>query len=170
MVLGILNKINLGKKKVMAVSPKTLKINNFMTTDKTIVAGEENFIGSFTIEPQTEHAFGYGTPVYSDNQGTIYVNLKDSTGAELDGEIILSVQDYQGNEGKVVFRGELSDLRSGETDITKRIKFPLQPVFGKENDRLVLKFVPSDVGNGTLSASNSKALIASSVRYTGSIE
>lgn len=173
MVLGLLSKVkSLGSKSLSdtgAVSPQTLQMSDFATSDVTLVLNKENIVGEVNINPQTKQAFGYGTPQYSDNQGVIFADFVDTAAADIEGEVILSVQDYNGNNNKVVYRGLLSDLRSGETDITKRIKFPLTGVFGAENDKLVMKLVPTSIGNGTLDVSASKALIASSVQYLGRV-
>jgi hypothetical protein len=153
------------------LSPQTLELSNFTSGNVALAVGKENIVGEFSILPQTRHYFGYGNPQFSDNQGTIFVDLKDTAGtpADIDGEVVLSVQDYNGNNNRVVYRGLLADLRSGETDITKQVKFPLKDVFGLENDKLVMKLIPSNVGNGTLNATASKARIASSVQYLGRI-
>lgn len=172
-MLGLLNKVKgFGKSSLSdtgAVSPQTLQMGDFATSDVAIVVSKENIIGELSINPQTKQAFGYGTPTLSDNQGTILVDFIDTSAADIQGEVILSVQDYNGNNNKVVFRGLLSDLRSGASDITKRVKFPLTGVFGAENDKLVLKLIPSDVGDGTLDVSASTCLIASSVQYLGRV-
>lgn len=175
MVLGLLrrNVFNMSGGAQVQLSPKTLKMNDFTSSNVSISAGKENIVGEFSIDPQTKHRLGFGTPQFQDNQGTIFVNLKDTatTPAELEGEVILSIQDYAGNNNRVVYRGQLSDLRSGESDITKRIKFPMEDIFGLENDKIVMKLIPETggVGNGTLSAENSKALVASSVEYRGRV-
>lgn len=172
-MLGLLNKVkNLGKSSLSdtgAVSPQTLQYSDFSATDVAIIISKENIIGEMSINPQTRQAFGFGSANFSDNQGTIHVDLEDTAAATLEGEVILSVQDYNGNNNKVVYRGQLEDLRSGATDITKRVKFPLTGVFGNENDKLVFKFIPSSVGNGTVDLATSKLLIASSVQYLGRI-
>lgn len=175
MVLGLLRKA--GKKfgrslgDTGVLSPQTLQISDFFSSDIAIVAGKENILGELVISPQMRQAFGFGTPEYSDNQGTIFINLKDNAGTpvELEGEVILSVQDYNGNNNRVVYRGQLSDLRSGASDITKRVKFPLVPIFGAENDKLVMKFVPKTIGSGSVGNDESSCLIASSVEYLGRV-
>lgn len=176
MALGILSRFRngagLGQKSLSeqgAISPLTLRTSDFFTADTAVVVNTEQILGEYTILPQTRHAFGFGTPEFSDNQGTIYCNIEDTAAAELDGEVILSVQDYNGNNNRVVYRGLLSDLRSGLSDITKRVKFPLTGVFGSENDKLVLKFKPSSVGNGTVDKDTTEIYIASSVQYLGTV-
>lgn len=172
MVFGLL-KSKLGGGKTLSdkgtLSPQTLEVPHFTTANVALVAGKENIIGEMSINPQTRMFLGYGTAEQPYNQGNVYMNLKDTASAELEGEVILSISDFNGNNNKVVYRGHLFDLRSGLSDITKRIKFPMNAQDANQYDKIVLKFVPKSVGNGTLSATASQAFIASSVQYLGNL-
>lgn len=149
-----------------AYSPTTFLTADFISSDKTITAGNESLIGEHIIPPQTEQGFGYGTPALPYNQGVIYMDLKDSasTPVSVDGVIRLVVSDYRGEETREVFRGNLSTLKQGATDITKRVKFPFTNKTGKQNDRLRIYFTPKTVGNGTVSSANSILEIAGSLK------
>jgi hypothetical protein len=173
MVFGILNKVRgnlgLGQEKVRgsagSASPVTYEISDFMAGNVSMIADTEIIVGEVIVKPQRELAFGYNdTSGFSENQGTIYLDLKDTTGTpvDLNGEVILSVADYENDRNDVVFRGSVSDLRSGATDITKRIKFPLKNPdnrgFAGYNDKLVMKF--KSTTTATLSLANSTAKIS----------
>ena len=147
-------------------SPTTFLTADFITSNKTITAGNESLVGEHIIPPQTEEGYGFGTPALPYNQGVVYMDLKDSatTPVSVDGVIRLVVSDYRGEETREVFRGNLSTLRQGASDITKRIKFPFTNKTGKQNDRLRIYFTPKTAGNGTLSSANSILEIAGSLK------
>ena len=177
MVMGVLNKVRsrvngaLGNSNVSGATPETLQISHFFDEDVDIKEGKENVLGEYVIGAQQQRALGFGSPEFSDNQGVIFMDLKkgsnDDGTDDIEGEIILSIQDYNGNSNRVVYRGQLVDLRSGEGDITKRVKFPLVGIWGRENDKIVLKIKPKE--SVTVSVDDCKALVASSVIYTGQV-
>jgi hypothetical protein len=150
-----------------AGSPETLNISDFMSGDVAVVANVEAILGEMIIPAQQERALGFGRPEFQANQGTIYLDLQTTGGADVEGQLNLYVQDYNGGYTKRVFSERLNILRSGATDITKRVKLPLNPVWGKQNDKIVMKVI-ADSGV-TIGNDESSAEISSSVVYTGRI-
>jgi len=147
-------------------SPTTFLTGDFIVSNNKITVNNESLVGEHIIPPQTEEGFGFGTPALPYNQGVIYMDLKDSaaTPKSVDGVVRLVVSDYRGQNTREVFRGNLSTLKQGATDITKRIKFPFTNKTGHQNDRLRIYFTPKSVGNGTLSSANSVLEVAGSLK------
>lgn len=148
-----------------SAAPKTLKESDFFTADIAIVAGTESIVGSYLIQPQDEMAVGYGSAQFPENQGTITMNFKDNAGTpvELEGEVRIVISDYRNRHSETVYEGSASDLRLGETDITKRIKLAMTNWFGGHNDKITVYFTPSTVGSGTLGYPETKFKIPCSV-------
>ena len=174
MVLGFTSKLRLGKLTsgvdpnkgaISQASPVTLTEDDFMTADVAVVAGKKTILGEYLINPQDEQALGYGSAQFPENQGTLFMNIKDNatSPAELEGTVRILISDYHDRRSYEVFKGSASDLRLGETDITKRIKFALREKWGSQNDKIIVEFTPQTIGSGSVGNDESVFKIASSV-------
>jgi len=148
--------------------PKTLTKDDFhLAQDGTqsIVAGVWNQIGSFTVPPQQKYRFGYGNASQPDNQGYLYIDLKDNsaTPVQVEGKIRLIYSDASGLRKDVVFEDRTNRLRGSVVD--KKLMIPLPETvwsgrpdgFAREDDKLVIEILP-DV-SATLSKANSTIYI-----------
>jgi len=148
--------------------PKTLtkvEFNLAGGSTQTIVAGVWNQVGAFVVPAQQKYRFGYGNPSQPDNQGYLYIDLKDNsaTPVQIEGKIRLIYSDASGLRKDVIFEDRTNRLRGSTTDRKLMIPLPETPWngradgFAKEDDRLIIEIMP-DV-SATLSYANSTVYI-----------
>lgn len=148
--------------------PKTLTKTDLIGSDTvTLEAGKEVIVGEYEVKPQTMVRLGYGRPEFQHNQGTIFMKLYDSSGNELDDntEVRLLITDYNGRVKGVALAERYANLKSGETDLTARFKFPETPISAYQNDKIRLVIIsPNTV---TLSKENSKIFVSATEYWLG---
>lgn len=143
---------------------KTLTKDDFMTGDATVYAGKWNKIGDFLVPAQNAYRFGYGTPSQPDNQGYIYIELKDTsaTPVEVKGKIRLAVADYNERTIINVFEEREEVLHGSMTDRKLMKPLPDTGVEATEDMRLQIWLLPD--ANATVSKANSTLLIPTTNR------
>lgn len=149
---GMLGRFGVGGKGF----PKTLTKEDFgLTADVSVKAGVWNKLGEFRIPPQQAYKWGYGTPNLPYNQGYMYILLQDNsaTPAEVKGKIRLVVSDANELSKTVVFEEREEVLHAASADITKQKALPEQGPTAKEDDKLIIEFMPD--ADATVSATNS---------------
>lgn len=146
--------------------PETLKVGHFMSADYPVQANKRVEIGSHIVGFNQTKWFGFGMPEFQANQGTIYVDLKNTAGTpvSLNGEVVLGIKDNN-NMGHIpVYKRDTRDLRNGLSDITKRVKFPY--IVGQSasfQDEMTLSFECETTD--TVSATNSELYVDCSTQY-----
>jgi hypothetical protein len=146
--------------------PKTLTKVDFALaggSTQSVVAGVWNQIGSFTVPAQQKYRFGYGNPREPDNQGYLYIDLKDSSNAQVEGIIRLVYSDASGLRKQVIFEDRTNRLRGSTVDKKLMIPLPETPCglrtdgFANEDDKLLIEIRPDTTA--TLSYNNSTIYI-----------
>jgi len=123
--------------------PKTLTKEDFgITGSISVKSGVWNKIGEFRVPPQQAYRWGYGTPNLPYNQGYMYVFLKTSDGSEIKGKVRLVVSDANELNKVVVFEEREEVLHAAEADITKQKALPEQGPIAREDDKLIIEFMP----------------------------
>jgi hypothetical protein len=148
--------------------PKTLTKADFSLaqgSSQSIVAGVWNTIGTFTVPAQQKYRFGYGNPKEPDNQGYLYVDLKDTsaTPVQIEGIIRLVYSDASGLKKQVIFEDRTNRLRGSTVDKKLMIPLPETPCglrpdsYASEDDKLLIELKPD--ASATLSYANSTIYI-----------
>ena len=131
-----------------------------------ITAGEIIRLGEYKIQAGEQISAGAGQLTGMDNAtGRIYMDLRDSTtspGAALSGAVRLVVYSAQNRPLEIIREWRTEDLATSATDKTKQLPFPEHSIWLREDQRLVLEFIPDTggAGNGNVSKANSKILMA----------
>ncbi|WP_456477902.1 hypothetical protein [Geoglobus ahangari] len=137
--------------------PKTLTKEDFgITANVTVKAGVWNKIGEFRVPPQQAYKWGYGTPNLPYNQGYMYVLLQYNDGTnitEVKGKIRLVVSDANELNKTVVFEERSEVLHAATADITKQKALPEQGPLAREDDKLIIEFMPDS--DATITAADS---------------
>ncbi|MEM5815874.1 MAG: hypothetical protein QXL14_02385 [Candidatus Aenigmatarchaeota archaeon] len=164
----IKNIINLPKIEERKGFPKTLTKADFNLaggSSQTLVAGVWNTIGTFVVPAQQKYRFGYGNPQAPENQGYLYVDLKDTsaTPVQIEGTIRLVYSDASGLRKQVIFEERTNVLRGSATDRRQMKPLPEAPCglradgWAGEDDRLIIELRPD--ATATLSYNNSTIYI-----------
>jgi hypothetical protein len=146
---------------------KTLRANDFtITADVTESVSSDKYykVGQYTIPAQQSINIGQGKPSEPDNQGYVYVQIKNSEGTEFDGLIRLAVANANETAIDVIWE-ERTQKTDGSTSLrTQMIAFPevlSYPVLGRnprEDDRIQL-YMKSDSASQAYSYTTSTVLI-----------
>ena len=148
--------------------PKTLtkaEFNLAQGSTQVLVAGVWNQIGEFVIPAQQKYRYGYGSPKEPDNQGYLYIDLKDNsaTPVQVEGTIRLVYSDASGLRKQVIFEDRTNRLRGSTVDKKLMIPLPETPCglrpdgFANEDDKLIIEIKPDT--SATLSYANSTIYI-----------
>ncbi len=141
----------------------------FATTSTTskYTAGNYDIIAKFQIPAQQAYTWGYGSSIQPDNQGYLYVSLKDTatTPAQVDGKIRFATSDANFLNTSIVAELRTDNLRGSTSLRTQMMPFPTQgQEMGFNNYLLVYLNADSGSGNGTLAQGNSSMLIPVTLR------
>jgi len=146
---------------------RTLTKGDFMEGDVSPSTTEWIRLGEDVVNPQQSVRFGYGDAEHPDNQGYLYVLLKNaSSGVEVDGKVRLA-QVNALETRKIVVYEERTEVLSGSTsDKSKKIALPEQAQFPRvgEDSRLILEIL-MDAEDEDISKADSTILIPVSVYY-----
>mgnify|MGYP000453937355 CR=1 FL=1 len=132
--------------------PKTLTKDDFGLADTAVKAGVWNKIGEFKVPPQQAYRWGFGSPDRPYNQGYMYVYLKYNDGSnvtEVKGKVRLVVADANELRKDVVYEEREEVLHAADADITKQRPLPEQGPIAREDDKLIIEFMPDSDGNIT---------------------
>lgn len=124
-----------------------------------VTAGQYNEIGRFRIPSDTEYSWGFGKASAPENQGYIYVDLQDTTPAEIEGTLRLAVESSTGRRTEVVQDLATERLDASKTDRTSMVALPEQvgAALASEDAFLTLRFNPN--ADGTVSEADSDIII-----------
>lgn len=131
-----------------------------------ITAGEIIRLGEYKVQAGEQLSAGAGQLAGMDNAtGRIFIDLRDSTanpGVALAGKVRLQVYSAQNRPLEIVREWRTEDLATSATDKTKQLPFTEHSIWLREDQRMVLEFIPDAgaVGNGNVSKANSKILMA----------
>jgi len=149
------------------IYPSTFTVNELIKAATVpIVAGDIVRLGEYKVQAGEEISCGAGMLAGMDNAtGRAFVALRDSTanpGAVLSGTVRLIIYSAQNRPLEIVREWRTEDLDTSATDKTKQLPFPEHDIWVREDQRLVLEFVPDvgGIGNGNVSKANSKILLA----------
>ena len=124
---------------------KTLTKAHFgFTANVTPVVGSWVRLGTYTVRPQETVSFGYGSEALPENQGYLFIDIRDAAaapGAILNGEIRLAQVNAFETELYVAHDERTEVLRGHLTDRKLKIPFPEQvqlPLVG-EDSRLIVE-------------------------------
>lgn len=120
-------------------------------------------LGEFEVPSGVEYAWGVGKASAPDNQGYIYVDLRDdaTTPAEVEGKLRISYNTKTG-------RGELpvKDFKTDGLDASKSDRDNMEPLpeqtqerVQKQDERLEVYFMPASSSAVTVSGANSETKI-----------
>jgi hypothetical protein len=148
--------------------PKNLTKDDFQLANnstQSIVAGVWNTIGAFKVPAQQKFRFGYGKASEPDNQGYLYIDLKDTsaTPVQIEGMIRLVYADASLLKKSVIYEENTRVLRGSTTD--KKLMKPLPETintlrpdgYAGEDDYLLIELKPES--SATLSKANSTVFI-----------
>jgi hypothetical protein len=131
---------------------KVLEHKNFATADVTCGSNEVfTKIGEYTVPAQQQIAIGYGLP-NTNETGRLFVDLEDTTGADVDGWVRIAVANANETAIDVVLEQRTEILSENATDMTKWVSLPeitSYPVLGRiprEDDRIQLWVKPDISG------------------------
>lgn len=111
---------------------KTLTESNFGSGTKALTPGENQKIGTFTVGAQEQYRWGQGTAEHPDNQGYLYIELKDNANppVEITGTTRLEQRDAQERniitvheEEEEVLHGDLNDRKLKQA-LPEQVSFP----------------------------------------------
>lgn len=128
--------------------PKTLIVSDFISTSPAVTVSKWNTIGEYTIPAQQKYMFGYGEKGNPDNQGYIYVLLKNAAATELTGKIRLTYSDANKFLKQTIYEEQEAVLHGSTTDrrlmrALPRIATSLRPDGAvRQDDRLLIEFYP----------------------------
>src|ERR1051325_11732444 len=93
---------------------KTLTVADLWTSSQTTASGKFVKLGSYTVPAQQEISWGWGSPLTPDNQGYVYVLLKNVSNATVQGVIRLAVSNAPETAIDIIF-DERTDILAGST-------------------------------------------------------
>lgn len=126
---------------------KVLTEDDFMgTSNVTVYSGKWNKIGDFIVPAQNRYRFGYGSAAQPDNQGYLYIFLKDPAGNEVKGKVRLAVADYNERTVTNAFEDRSDVLHGSQTDRKQMRPLPDTKVTASEDMRLQIYFNPDSDG------------------------
>lgn len=124
-----------------------------------VTGGQFNEIARFRVPADTEYSFGYGKASAPENQGYIYVDLNNTTPAEVEGTLRLAVESSTGRRSEVVQDLSTDRLDATKTDRTSMVALPEQvgAALASEDAYLVMRLNPN--ADDTVSAADSDVII-----------
>lgn len=151
---------------------KMLTAKDFMTDDAEAKAGKFNKIGEMVIPAQQQYEWGYGIAGQPENQGYIYMDLKDDQGTpvQVEGTIRLCVSDANEEMVRPIYTNRTEPLRGSQTDKTMKVPLPRTPPRLSEDDKMIIQIDP-DVDQITqkVSKTNSTLNLPVTNYYVGAL-
>ena len=147
---------------------KTLDERDFELANndsQAVTENDWNVIGEFTVPPQQQYAYGFGSDKREANQGYLFVDLRDTADNDHDGTLRLVQEDANGLTKHVVYEEQADVLRGDKNDRQKKVPLPEQvryPIVG-EDSRMKIEFDPID-DSEDLSHDNSTVRVPVTVR------
>jgi hypothetical protein len=137
---------------------RDFNVSNFDSFGGDVTSGKYVEIARFQIPADTEYRFGYGAAKNPRNQGDLYVDLQNSTPAEVEGTIRFKIESATGRRSKVIADFDTSTLDASKTNSDQQEPLPEQVGTTATQDAyLVVELDPNS--NDTVSASDSEVII-----------
>lgn len=136
-----------------------LTLDDFITTDRAIVAGEWTKLGYKQVGITEEIGLGYGGEMgFDDAQGRVYSLMKDTDGNTLEGEVKFVIEDTQGNTIEALpFNMTLDYLGNGASNLRDRVEYSFQNLIITRERQIAMYIKPTAVGaSGLFDVSESK--------------
>jgi len=133
--------------------------SNFDSFGGDVTDGKYVEVARFRVPSSTEYAWGYGSAAAPENQGYLYVDLRDGSDSEIEGTFRLELASATGRETTVVADFDTEKLDASKTDRTQQVPLPEQvsDPLASEDSFLVVKFQPTAAG--TVSETNSEVIV-----------
>lgn len=138
---------------------REFNVSDFDSFGGDVTAGKFTEIARFKVPADTEYAWGYGRAKHATNQGYLYVDLSNSSPAEVEGTIRFTVESSTGRNTEVVADYDTSRLDASKTNKEQMVPFPEQvsSALATQDAYLVIKFDPNN--DETVSSSDSEVII-----------
>jgi hypothetical protein len=136
------------------------------TGSLAMTANEVLRLGEYKVQAGEEISVGSGQLTGMESAtGRIFMDLRDTAaagGAAVSGMVRLQAYSAQNRPIEIINEWRTEDLYTNATDKTKQLPCAEHSIWLREDQRLVLEFIPDTggAGNGTLSKAQSKILMA----------
>lgn len=139
--------------------PRNFNVDNFDTFGGDVTAGKFTEVARFKVPAGTEYWFGYGSAKNPENQGYLYVDLKNGSSAAVEGTIRFTIQSETGRREQVIADFDTTKLDASKSDRTQQVPLPSQKskAYATQDSFLVVKMNPAS--NGTVSSANSEVIV-----------
>ena len=128
--------------------------------DVTAQPNQYNPIGELTVPAQQSMTFGIGGVGSGvDTREVCYVDLQDSTPAELDGSIRFVLSNATGTKTIVVAEQKLAKTRADKNDKTKGFLLGEYLTLVGQDSKMLIEYKPEGASAVTVSEANSDMLI-----------
>lgn len=138
-----------------------------LSASTALVAGQFIQVGSILVPAGTVYVLGSGTHRAQESAtGRIYMDLRDTTaspGAQIQGFVRWVLVDPQSRIRATIWEGRSEQLRTTLADRRQQLPFPILSKFGASWQWSLALQVNGDngaIGNGTLSGTNTVALVS----------
>jgi len=117
-------------------------------------------IGQVTVPAQQYVTFGIGSVAGGvDTREVCYIDLKDTTPANVDGKVRFVLADANLVKKIVVAEQRTERLRASQNDKTQGFLLGEFPIKAREDSKLLIEFYPDSTSAVTISASDSTMLV-----------
>lgn len=124
-----------------------------------VTSGKMTEIARFQVPSDTKYSWGYGSADKPENQGYLYVDLRDGSSNAVDGVIQLVVESSTTRETEVVKEIDTERLDASKTDRQQQVALPEQisNALATEDAYLVVNLDPS--ADDTVDETNSEVIL-----------
>ena len=138
---------------------RDFNVGNFDSFGGDVTDSKYVEIARFRVPSSTEYAWGYGSANAPENQGYLYVDLRDDTDSAIEGTFRLELASATGRDTTVVADFDTEKLDASKTDRTQQVPLPEQvsDPLASEDSFLVIKFNPNAAGN--VDETNSEVIV-----------
>jgi hypothetical protein len=152
---------------MVKIFEKTLTLDDATSTadGKTLQTGQYNDVWKYKVPAGQIVAFGKGKLSHNgvNTAGILYLDLKDSASAQIEGKIRLTVRKPNEDEEYLIVEERTEVLRATKTDRTTAYFLEKQKIVAKEDSWLVISIKPD--ASATFSKANSDFQIPATVKY-----
>lgn len=129
-----------------------------LPADVTVSAGVPIRLAECSVPLGKVYAWGRGADLgLEDTEGRIYVDIRDTVNASVDGTLRLVAINQLGQEQEVYWEGRTEQCRLGTSVLSDRMILPGQEPVVPAGFSMALVFIAD--GNATISSTNSTILI-----------
>lgn len=138
---------------------KELGVSDFDSFGGDVTSGKFTEIARLRVPADTEWSWGYGSANNPENQGYLFVDLQNSSPAEVEGIIRFTVESSTGRQTHVVADYDTSRLAASKTNREQMVPLPEQvnSPLATQDAYLVAKMDP--VSDDTIDETESEVII-----------